>query len=191
MPMPLLARLAAATVLLAASTSLATAIPFEDPQTGLVLDPPAPFVIVPATSSTHKLAVGVVSTSGKPATSPGNPYLCELLYDPVTGNAAMTQAEMNLLVQDPAWIEQAAAPLERGFSIDSKGTFELKGALGVEIVGTPKPGGPSKSGIFVSLLDTPVGRMTLNCATPAAGMPDALPALRAIRASITPPGRVK
>ncbi len=65
----------------------------------------------------------------------------------------------------------------------------LEGATGIELVGLPKD--PQAAGIFVSIIDTPKGRTSLNCATPPAGLQDALISSGLIRASIILPGSGK
>ena len=63
----------------------------------------------------------------------------------------------------------------------------LGGATGIELIGKPKGGTPG-AGVFVSMVDTPSGRTTLNCATRPEEIEAAVNQFRLIRASITLPG---
>lgn len=174
---------------LTALTGAASAIPFEDPAIGLKVDPPAPFFVIPAKSKTYADVVGIGSTTGSPPVGRGNPFLCEIGYVPVTAYAGMTQPQLNNLANDPEWVERAASALQTHYAISSKAFFSLDNAIGAELVGTPKTASDGGTAVFVSIVDTPAGRTTLNCATPAEAMTSALAQFRKLRDGITLPTR--
>ena len=167
----------------------AAAIPFEDPTSGFKIDPPVPFFVQPAKSDSYDFAAVINSTTGTPATGEGDSYLCQVGFKAQAESADLTQEEINLQVQAPDWLDNAASALAATFDVTGKTTFMLEGATGIELVGQPKD--THGAAVFVSIIDTPKGRTTLNCATPSAGLQDALNQFRLIRASITLPGSGK
>ena len=162
------------------------AIPFEDPKTGFKVDPPEPFDVLPAKSQTYDIAVVINSRSGSPAPGAGDSYLCQVGYKALPDNAGFAQEDINLQVQQPQWLDGAAAQLAQSFDVTGKSTFMLGGATGIELIGKPRDPAHA-AGVFVSMVDTPAGRTTLNCATPADQLDTAVNAFRLIRASITLP----
>jgi hypothetical protein len=170
-----------------ATAGPAMAIPFVDTASGLRVDPAAPFVVQPAKSRSYDIAVVVNSLTGTPSLGIGDTYLCQIGYKAIPENADLAQEEINLQVQKPEWLDNAAQALSQAFDIVGKTSFVLDGATGVELIGKPKDPAHA-SGIFVSIIDTPKGRTTLNCATPSGELDNAVAQFRLIRAGITPPG---
>jgi hypothetical protein len=173
---------------LAATPALPADLPaaFTDPATGLAVDPPEPFVIYPVKSATYDIAVVVNSPTGQPPLGPNDGYLCQIGYKVSPANAALSQEEINLAVQKPEWLDNVASALSHSFDITGKSIFMLDGATGVELVGRPKLA-LQDSAIFISIVDTPAGRTTLNCSTRLEDLAKALNAFRLIRAGITLP----
>ncbi len=101
-------------------------------------------------------------------------------------NADLAQEDINLQVEQPDWLDNIANALSQTYDVTGKATFVLNGAEGVELIGKPKDGVPG-AGVFISMIDTPSGRTTLNCATVPAGLDQAVNQFRLIRA-ITLPG---
>jgi hypothetical protein len=182
---------AAAVLLVAGLAGLgafpAVAAGFVDAATGLKVDPPAPFNAEPSRSSTYDAVAVINSTTGAPPVGTGDSYLCQVGYKKVAENADLQQEEINLQVEQPDWLDAAAKALSQSFDITGKATFVLDGATGVELIGKPKDAAHA-SGIFVSMIDTPAGRTTLNCATRPDHLDAAVNQFRLIRAAITPPG---
>jgi len=129
----------------------------------------------------------VNSLSGKPSLGVGDNYLCQLGFKKLTDNADFAQEEINLQVQQPEWVDSIAAAMSRTFDITGKTTFMLGGATGIELIGKPRDGAPGAA-VFISMVDTPTGRTTLNCATRPEEIESAVNQFRLIRASITLPG---
>ncbi|MDR3474481.1 MAG: hypothetical protein P4M09_22760 [Devosia sp.] len=163
------------------------AAPFVDAASGLKVDPPQPFVVAPAKSQTYDVAVVVNSLTGAPPLGAGDNYLCQIGYQGLPGNADLDQEEINLQVEQPDWLDHAAAAMSRSFDVTGKATFVLDGATGIELVGKPKDS-THASGVFVSMVDTPKGRTTVNCATRPEEIDGAVNQFRLIRASVTLPG---
>jgi len=180
-----------ATVLLASLAGLAalpaSAAGFVDEKSGLKVDPPQPFVVAPAKTQSYDVAVIINSLNGSPSLGAGDNYLCQIGYKALPDNADFAQEEINLQVEQPEWLDNAAAALSQTFDVTGKATFVLGGATGVELVGKPKNGAPG-AGVFVSMIDTPTGRTTINCATRPEELDGAVNQFRLIRASITLPG---
>jgi hypothetical protein len=173
-------------IAVAALATPAMALPFEDPASGFKIDPPAPFFVLPATTKSYDFAAVINSSTGAPAKGAGDSYLCQVGFKAQPDSAGLSQEEINLQVAAPGWLDNAAEALSASFNVTGKATFMLEGATGIELVGLPKD--TNAAGIFVSIIDTPKGRTTLNCATPADGLDGALNQFRLIRASITLPG---
>lgn len=161
---------------------------FKDDKTGLAVDPPAPFVATLAQSRNNDVTVAVDSTTGRPAPAGASPHLCLIAFKAEAANAAYTQAALNALVDDKAWREQARAKLQMIFAIDEETTFNLVGARGVEYRVTPVFGPQAdRAHVVLSILETPRGRISQSCALAKSDSAAALPQVRAIRSSITPP----
>jgi hypothetical protein len=160
---------------------------FLDNATGFAVDPPSPFIVAPAKSPSYDVAVIVNSTNGAPSLGVGDNYLCQIGFKAEADSADFTQEEINLQVEQPEWLEGAANALAKSFDVTARQTFVLDGATGIELVGRPRDAahGP---GIFVSMIDTPKGRTTLNCATRPEELDGAVNQFRLIRTGITPPG---
>jgi hypothetical protein len=171
-------------VLLPGSVSAAG---FVDPTTGFAVDPPQPFVVAPARSASYDVTVIVNSLNGSPSLGAGDDYLCQVGFKAEKESAAFTQEEINLQVEQPEWLEGVAQALSKRFEVTARQTFVLHGATGVELVGKPRDA-TRASGVFVSMVDTPKGRTTLNCATRPDELAAAVNQFRLIRTGITPPG---
>jgi hypothetical protein len=164
----------------------ASASGFRDEKTGLVVDPPQPFVVAPAKSPSYDVVAIVNSLAGKPSLGPGDSYLCQIGFKAEADSADLSQEEINLQVAQPGWLDNVAQALSRSFDVVAKQTFVLGGATGIELVGKPKNNGPG-AGVFISMIDTPAGRTTINCATRLDELDGALNPFRLIRAGVTPP----
>jgi hypothetical protein len=180
----LFATILAGAVCLAGASAAA---PFVDAATGLKVDPPQPFVVAPAKSQTYDVAVVVNSLTGAPSLGAGDNYLCQIGYKGLPDNADFDQEEINLQVEQPDWLDNVAAAMSQTFEVTGKATFVLDGATGVELIGKPRDPTHAAS-VFVSMVDTPKGRTTVNCATRPEEIDAAVNQFRLIRASVTLPG---
>jgi hypothetical protein len=171
----------------ALSGQAASAAGFIDGKSGFAVDPPLPFVVSPAQTTTYDVAVVINSLTGTPSLGAGDNFLCQVGYKSLPGNADFAQDDINLQVEQPEWLENAAAKLSGSFEVTGKATFVLNGATGVELIAKPKDA-THAAGIFISMIDTPAGRTTLNCATRPEEIDGAIEKFRLIRAAIIPPG---
>lgn len=160
---------------------------FIDTASGFKVDPPAPFTVQPAKSAAYDIAVVINSLTGSPSLGAGDSYLCQIGYKHLPDSVDLSQDEINQQVEAPEWLDHVAGALAGSFTVTGKSTFVLDGASGVELIGRPKDTSHA-SGVFVSMIDTPLGRTTLNCATRPDELDTATAAFRLIRAAITPPG---
>jgi hypothetical protein len=165
----------------------ATAGAFLDGATGFAVDPPAPFIVAPSKSKSYDLVVIINSTTGSPSLGAGDNFLCQVGYKRLPDNHDLTQDEINLQQERPARLDGVAETLSRSFDVTGKATFVLNGATGIELIGKPKDT-TKAAGVFMSMIETPQGRTTLNCATRPEEIDKAVDQFRLIRASITPPG---
>ena len=174
------------------AVSLATAFPawaVTDPDSGLVVDPPAPFVasIVPNAAASNAPPVVITSTAGTPEPVLGNPVICSVRPRPLPQNASRSQEQINQLQANPQVISATKNALAAGFELGDAAPFTVDGVAGLEFQGKmtigPNPGVPS----YVATMSTPKGVTTLVCVTSEAHFRTAVPQFRAIRDSIRPP----
>ncbi len=177
----------ALTICLTLSALPASAASFVDAASGFKVDPPAPFFVQRAKSTTYDIVVVVNSMSGSPPLGAGDNFLCQVGYKKLIGNNDLVQEEINLAAGSPDRLENLATALSRSYDVTGKAIFDLNGATGIELIGKPRDAGTT-AGVFVSMIDTPAGRTTLNCATRPEDIDRAVEQFRLIRASVTPPG---
>jgi hypothetical protein len=180
-------RAAAGVVLVAGLAAVlpALAAGFVDDKSGFAVDPPQPFIVAPAKTQTYDVAVIVNSLTGKPSLGAGDSFLCQVGYKSQPDNTDFAQEEINQQVEQPAWLDNAAAALSQRFSVTGRATFVLNGAMGIELIALPKDTAHS-AGMFISMIDTPSGRTTLNCATRPEELDSAVKQFRLIRSGVTP-----
>ncbi len=162
--------------------------PFADPSTGFGIDPPAPFVAEPTSRRQFDVGVGVKSTTGQPAPAGTGAYVCEAGFKAAPQNNALTRAEINAQMDKPEWANLARAAIELAFNVTAQQRFTLQGFRGIEFRGSPKAGpGHENARMFMSMVETPKGRVTMVCITERAGFDRALARFRAIRATLNLP----
>jgi hypothetical protein len=180
----------AAGVLASALTTATGAQAFvQDPASGFGIRPPAPFVAEQTTARRQfDFGVGVTSTTGKPGLAGTGKYVCEGGFKAASQNNGLTRAEINALVDKPEWVNLAKAAFEIAFRVTAQRRFTLEGYRGMEFEAAPK-GGPGGEDVrvFISLVETSKGRVTLLCLTQKADYAAARSQFRAIRASINLP----
>lgn len=166
---------------------LSPARALTDPHTGFGIEPPAPFTVEVSPPQGEDLAFSLRSSTGAPPAA-GTGALCRVgLKLPVPGLPA-DQAAFNARIDDKKVREEIRKPLKPRYSIESETEFDLKGARGVQFIGIPKAGpNADQVRVVLSFVETPRGRVSLVCATPAASLEAALPAFSAIRSSILLP----
>ncbi len=162
--------------------------PFLDPATGFGIAPPAPFVAEPTSRRQFDVGVGIKSATGSPAPAGVAPYLCETGFKAAPQNNALTRSEINAQMDRPEWANLARATIELAFAVTAQQRFTLQGFRGLEFRGAPKAGpGHEEARMFMSMVETPKGRVTMVCVTERNGFARALPQFRALRATLTLP----
>lgn len=170
--------------MLTASAALA----FSDAKTGLVINPPAPFVAEDLHRPGH-LSVQINPTTGVPHIGGAHKYLCLVDFLASTQNQKLTQAQINKIFGSKGYLPALAQKLESdNLKVISTGSFDVAGVHGAEAVTLPtNKTGADNERIFYSYIDTPKGETELDCFGVAEELDTALPLFRAIRASIKPP----
>jgi hypothetical protein len=165
----------------------APACAFSDEATGFAISAPEPFVVQPVPHRSVDVGVGVTSTTGFPNTS-GSDYLCQAGYKATSSNAGLTQDDINRLVDGQNWVAIARRSFETLFSIDHEERFTLDGFRGIEFQGVPKRGpGANEARVFISMVESVKGRVTMVCSTSGPDHPKAVSDFRAIRSTIKLP----
>jgi hypothetical protein len=173
---------------LIATTGAASAF-YQDPATGFALTPPKGWT-VEQSSGRRQFDVGVTVNpdAGRPRKAGIGPGVCEAGFKSAANNAGLTQKEINALVNKSEWVNLARAAVEMGFQVSGQQRFTLQGFRGIEFQGRPKAGPNAENArIFMSIVETPKGRVSMVCAVDKADYAGALPKLRAIRAGINLP----
>ncbi len=148
---------------------------FSDPASGFGIAPPAPFVAEATSRRQFDVGVGVKSTTGKPAPAGTAPYVCEAGFKAAPQNNSLSRAEINAQMDKPEWANLIRATIELAFNVTAQQRFTLQGFRGVELRGSPKAGpGHENARMFMSMVETPKGRVTMVCVTERNGFERAL-----------------
>ena len=159
----------------------------SDAATGFAIAPPAPFVAEPTSRRQFDVGGGIKSTTGKPAPAGTGAYVCEAGFKAAAQNNDLTRDQINAQMDKPEWRRLARAAIELAFNVTAERRFTLQGFRGLEFQGSPKAGpGHEEARMFMSMVETPKGRVTMVCVTERTGFDRALPQFRAIRATIHP-----
>ncbi len=178
--------LATAVTLLSSSTMAQTA--FADPATGFGIAPRAPFISEPTSRRQFDVGVGIKSTTGQPAPAGVAPYVCEAGFKAAPQNNGLSREAINAQMDKPEWANLVRATIELAFTVTAQQRFTLQGYRGIELRGAPKAGpGHEEARMFMSMVETPKGRVTMVCVTERNGFARALPQFRALRATLTLP----
>ncbi|MBL8590853.1 MAG: hypothetical protein JNK46_20145 [Methylobacteriaceae bacterium] len=174
--------------LLASLAAPAAAQGFRDEATGFAVNPPAPFVAQATTRRQFDVGAGISPTTGVPPIAGTGKYLCEAGFKAAPQNAGLTQAEINALSAGKEWRDIARAMFGVVFHVDAMRSARIGAIAGVEIEARPKFGPDYENArVFAAIHETPKGRVTMICSTTKAAWAKALPAFRAVRATITAP----
>ncbi len=176
--------------LFAASLAVLIAGPafaLTDAATGFGIDPPAPFTVEVSASLAEDRAFSIRSSTGMPPAA-GTGALCRAGFKAIPAAPGADQAALNAKVDRPEVRAEMLKPLKPRYVIEREEIIIVKGLRGVAYVATPRSG-PNAADVRVvmSFLETPKGRISLTCATPAASLEAALPVFETIRASLILP----
>lgn len=178
-------RLAAA---LAAACLAAPALAYDDPATGFGVRPPPGVVESPSSRIRFDAAVALDSATGHPPPAGTGKHLCEATYKHAAANARLTQGRINALAARPARKARVKKTLAFAFDVTAMRAESIGAALGLEIEARPKYGPNHEDArAYLTIHETPKGRVTLVCVTTKAAWEKALPLFRAIRGGLIPP----
>lgn len=183
-----------APAMMLACVMLASAVPAraQYSASGFAIAPPAPFVTAPVKNPRFDVGAGFNSRTGKPAKAGTSANLCEAGFKFAAANNALSREQINGLMTSPERVKQMRSAIEMLFAISSQTPFTLQGHNGLEFIGTPRMGpGAAEARIFISMIETQAGRMTMVCSTTAADIGTATHQFRAIRATITMPDKAR
>lgn len=170
-----------------AGLMLSPARALTDPHTGFGIEPPAPFTVEVSPAQAEDLAFSLRSSTGAPPAA-GTGALCRTGLKLSPPGRPADQAALNARIDSKTVREDMRKPLKPRYTLEAENEFELKGARGVEFIGIPKAGpNADQVRVVLSFIDTPKGRISLVCATPATSLDAALPAFSLIRSSISLP----
>jgi hypothetical protein len=181
----LLARLIATAV--AASSASTCAFAFEDAATGFAVKPQRPFTVTPIQDSRFDVGVGV-DAGGSPPVAGTSGHLCKAGFKAAPQNAGHSQAELNAFTGKAEWLNMVKSTLAFAFDVRAIRNARIGDVIGAEVEAVPKMGpGAADTRVYMTIHETPKGRVTLACATTAKAWKGALLSFRAIRNAMTLP----
>jgi hypothetical protein len=175
-------------VVIIALAKISPAFALTDETTGFGVDPPAPYVASLTSHPAHDTTIAVDSTTGKPPVAGTSKHLCGVSLKATPANADYSQAELNKGVDISEWREAARNVVRNLGPIDRESVFALNKARGVEyVVYSDKGPDAGNVALFLSIIETPRGRVSLSCATAREGFEAAMTDFKSIRSKITLP----
>jgi hypothetical protein len=173
-----------AALLLAASPAAA----YDDPATGFAFRAPPGVVESPSTRVRFDAAFALDSATGQPPSAGTGKHLCEATFKRAAANARLTQGAINALATRPARKKRVRETLALAFEVTAMRAESLGEVLGLEIEARPTHGpGHEDARAYLTIHETPKGRVTLVCVTTKAAWEAALPLFREIRGGLIPP----
>ncbi len=167
---------------------ISPAFALTDEMTGFGVDPPAPYVASLTSHPAHDMTIAVDSTTGKPSLVGTSKHLCGVSLKATPANSDYSQAQLNEGVDLPEWREAARNVVRNLGPIDRESVFALNKARGVEyVVHSDKGPDAGNVTLFLSIIETPRGRVSMSCATTREGFETAREDFKTIRSKITLP----
>jgi hypothetical protein len=191
--LPLRFVLVAAALLAAPAAHAQGGQAFHDPATGLRINLPAPFELAGKQDRpNYDVAVAVKSATGAPRAANADGSLCGVAYARAPSNDGLTQAEINAVITAPAWLANAKTPLAMLGKVEAAEIFSQtppgggSAVRGGEFIIAPSASpGAENTRMYLSMWETPQGRVVVSCAGLSAEMPAALEAFRTVRKSVS------
>lgn len=177
-------------IVVAALLSLApaAAFAFEDAATGFAARPPKGFVVAPSHNRTLDVAVTIDPLSGFPPKAGSSASLCKAGFKAAASNAGLSQTQIDAGLASPQWRDLARATVGLIFEVTAIRKLRLRDVLGAEMEARPRFGPDHEDArAYLTIHETPKGRVTLVCVTTKAAWEKALPLFRAIRGGLIPP----
>lgn len=164
------------------------ALAFEDAATGFAFRAPPGAVEAPSDRTRFDAAVAIDAAPGGPPPAGTSRHLCEAGYKAARNNAHLTQRQINALAARRDRMERVKKSLGVGFEVTAIRAVGLGDVLGAEIEARPKFGpGHEDARAYLTIHETPKGRVTLVCVTTAQAWEKALPLFRDIRSGLILP----
>lgn len=164
------------------------ALAFEDAATGFAFRAPPGAVEAPSTRTRFDAAVAIDAAPGGPPPAGTSGHLCEAGYKSAAANARLTQSRINALAASRARRERVKTSLGAAFDVTAIRVAGFGEVVGMEIEARPKAGpGRQDARAYLTIHETPKGRVTLVCVTKASAWEKALPLFRDIRSGLTLP----
>lgn len=164
------------------------ALAYDDPATGFGFRAPPGVVETPSTRIRFDAGVALDSATGQPPPAGTSKHLCEATFKRAAANAKLTQGRINALAARPARKQRVKQTLALAFEVTAIRAQSLGDVLGLEIEARPKYGPNHEDArAYLTIHETPKGRVTLVCVTPKAAWDKALPLFREIRGGLIPP----
>ncbi len=169
--------------------SSTAAFAYVDSATKLGITVPAGFLATAGKPPEGQDAMILINAQdGKPSAVNSDKNLCALAYAKAPKNAALTQKQINDIVDKPEREQVMRTMFSSAFEIKKLERFTLKSAKGFSMMGAPKMGtNHEKIFVYVAMVETPKGRATLNCATTQEESVTATKVFDQLRANVSAP----
>lgn len=166
---------------------------FDDPATGLAIDPPNDFVLIDldgySPQSTAVFSVGVYPRTLTDLAKPPTPYCVVTLHER-EDTAGKTQADLNTRMRAPEGVQALLGHFGQTFTMREDEAVNLDGVEGHQFI-FAAPGteaeAPDHPVHVATIFDTPPGRVTLACQSTNEGLTADLVTLDLIRDNLALP----
>jgi hypothetical protein len=174
---------------LSAAVCAPLAFGYVDAATKLGITVPAGFLATAGKAPEGQDAMILINAQdGKPTAVNSDKNLCALAYAKAPKNAALTQKQINDIVDKPEREQVVRTMFSSAFEVKKLERFTLKNAKGFSMIGMPKMGtNHEKIFVYVAMVETPKGRATLNCATTQEESAAATKLFDQLRSSVSAP----
>lgn len=161
---------------------------FQDTTTGFGFRAPRGVIVTPSSQARFDIGVAIDAAPGGPQPAGTGKHLCEAGFKAAAGNADFTQRQLNALAVTRERLNQVKTTIGLVFAVSSLRVLRLDGVAGVEIEARPKSG-PSHEDAraYLTMHETPKGRVTMVCVTTARDWRKAQPLFRRLRSGLVMP----
>jgi methyl coenzyme M reductase alpha subunit len=159
---------------------------YADAKTGLkVALPPGLVLAGRQDRENYDVTLAVKAGPGGPTAVNADGALCAISFAAAEANAGLTQARINALVADHAWLGKARAGVAALGAVDTAQVFSQGAVKGGEFLISPAAGpNADKVRLYLAMWETPAGRAVVSCAGLKAEA-SAVEAFRGVRRPVT------
>ncbi|HRK23822.1 MAG TPA: hypothetical protein PLQ11_02600 [Beijerinckiaceae bacterium] len=176
-----------ATAAMLAMVLAGPAVAVTDAATGFGIAPPAPFTAERSAANAEDVAFSIRSPDGQPPAA-GTGALCRAGFKAAATSSGADQPTLNAKLDRPPVLDEMRKPLKPRYVIEREDLFQLGEARGIAYTAIPRAGPNADTvRVVLSFVETPKGRVSLVCATPAPHLEAARPVFEAIRATLILP----